>query len=330
VSSTSGSAWRAESPPIFIGETPRSGSHALAHLIGSHSRYHVLPEEVVFHANTGGLVGYLDGSLSREELLDALRGRWWRRPAPWDRGETFGLSTMVDGADFEAALAEFQSVEDPVEAGRALVTKMLDPMAARAGKSGWVEHTPHNVGACVQLARLFPEAKFIHVVRDGRDRACSVVRLPWGPDSIEEAIRAWAWKLQSDEAEVRKLEPGRLLVVQLEDLVLVDRERTYERLLEFLGLEGEERMHAFFETDVTARRAHVGRWRSEIAEPERSRIALLYSDTLARLREAGVSSAPADREIDVSYGRDESEPPNPYDTWSSGTYAPLGERLPGR
>jgi hypothetical protein len=317
-------------PPVFIGETPRSGSHALGHLIASHSRYHVLPEEVVFHANDAGLVGYLDGSLTRDELVDALRGQWWNRPAFWDRRKTFGLSTMIDPTDFEAALAEFQGIDDPVAAGRALVERMLDPLAARAGKSGWVEHTPHNVGACMALARVFPDAKFIHIVRDGRDRACSVVRLPWGPDTVEEAISAWAWKLQADEEQARELAPGRMLVVQLEDLVLVDREGTLRRLLEFLELDEEESLRTFFDKNLTAQRAHVGRWRGELAEPERGRIARLYAETLARLKEAGVSCAPVDHGIDVTYARAESEPPNPYDTWSSGTYAPLGKELSGR
>ncbi len=317
-------------PPILIGETPRSGSHALGHLIASHSRYHVLPEEVVFHANDGGLVGYVNGSLTRAELVAALRGQWWDRPAPWDRSETFGLRTMIDAADLEAAIAEFESIDDPVAAGRALVKRMLDPLAAKAGKPGWVEHTPHNVGACVTLGRVFGDAKFIHIVRDGRDRACSVVRLPWGPSTVEEAISAWAWKLRADEEQARELPPGRMLVVQLEDLVLADRERTFQRLLEFLELDEEASMREFFDRDVTPERAHVGRWRSEIAEPERSRIERLYTDTLARLKEAGVRCAPVDYGIDVSYAREEAEPPNPYDTWSSGTYAPLGEELSGR
>jgi hypothetical protein len=289
----------------------------------------VLPEEVIFHANPGALVGYVDGSVTRDELVEALRGRWWRRRAHWDNEKTFGLFTMVDAADREAAIAEFMSIEDPLQASRSLVARMLDPLAARAGRAGWIDHTPNNVGACVRLARVFPDAKFIHIVRDGRDRACSVMRLPWGPDTAEEAIRGWAWKLQSDDAEARALEPGRMLVVQLEELVLVDREGTYRRLLEFLELDDQEPVRTFFERDITPQRAHVGRWRSELAEPERRRVERLYADTLERMREAGVSCVPPDHDIDVSYAREASEPPNPYDAWSTGIYAPLGEELSG-
>ncbi|MBA3474240.1 MAG: sulfotransferase, partial [Rubrobacter sp.] len=38
---------------------------------------------------------------------------------------------------------------------------------------------------------LLPEARFIHVVRDGRDVALSSMGLWFGPDSIEEAARRW-------------------------------------------------------------------------------------------------------------------------------------------
>jgi hypothetical protein len=320
----------AEAPPIFIGETPRSGSHVLAHLIGRHTRYHAIPEEAVFHANKGGLIGYIEGTLTREQLVESLRSHWWRRPMSWDPGSFFGLHRLVTQEDFDAALAAFESIDDPVDASRALVRNMLDPLAARAGKPGWVEHTPNNIGACVELARIFPEARFITTVRDGRDRACSLVQLPWGPDSVEEAIRAWAWKLRSDDAQARRLPPGRVFVLQLEDLVLVDREGTYGRLLEFLELDDEPAVRSFFDEDVTPRRAHIGRWRSELPADERERISALYEEVLADLAAAGVSGAPADHDISISYPREQSEPPNPYDTWASGTYSPLDERATSR
>ena len=40
----------------------------------------------------------------------------------------------------------------------------------------------------------------------------------------------------------------------------------------------EEPVREFFERDVTPQRAHVGRWRAEIAEPERARVERLYAE----------------------------------------------------
>lgn len=50
--------------------------------------------------------------------------------------------------------------------------------ASRAGKRRWVEKTPKHIHVLPYLMCSFPNAKFIHVVRDGRDVACSLRNHP--------------------------------------------------------------------------------------------------------------------------------------------------------
>ena len=85
----------------------------------------------------------------------------------------------------------------------------------------------HNVRASQTLLRLFPEARFIHALRDGRDSAASVTGKTWGPRRVGAAIGWWADRLRAIEDGVRGSEDGaafsipadRFRVVLLEDLV---------------------------------------------------------------------------------------------------------------
>ena len=217
----------------------------------------------------------------------------------------------------DEALAAFAAApDDRVAAGRELVERLLDPHAGRAGKPSWVEKTTQTVVGAPVLIAMFPNAGVVHVVRDGRDVACSIARMPWGPDSVTEAIGFWADRLRRAEAGARAAPPGRILVIHLEDLVLLDRERSYKRLLDHLGMEDEPAMRAFFESELTPERAHLGRWRSELEDVERREVTSVYSETLERLRAEGVTSTPPVRSLAESWGATDGGTENPLDPWS--------------
>jgi hypothetical protein len=297
--------------PIFVGGSSRSGTNAVAHLLGRSSRFHLIPREVGFHAVPEGLVGYIRGRFEREELIDRLRRRWWR-VVPG----AVGFEGVVTREEIAAALDEFAGAPpDRVAAARALVKGLLDPVAAAAGKPRWVEKSTQTVVAAPVLLQMFPEAGIVHVVRDGRDVACSIARMPWGPDAVPEAIEYWANRLRRAEEGAREAPPGAILVINLEDFVLLDRERTYARLLDHLGLEDEPAMRALFEKELTAERAHLGRWRAELDAAEQEAVSALYRDVVRRLREEGVTCAPPDRTLEATYAAGDGEEANPLDPW---------------
>ena len=111
------------------------------------------------------------------------------------------------------------------------------------------------------LHRVFPEARFVHVVRDGRGVASSFLQMPWwrgydGPEAWgwgplpSEAARRWEdsdrsfavlaglqWKILIDAAEAARAElpEDRWLEIRYEDFVAAPRERMAE-MLDFLQL----------------------------------------------------------------------------------------------
>jgi hypothetical protein len=110
--------------------------------------------------------------------------------------------------------------------------------------------------------------------------------------------------------------PEQLLVVQLDELIHLERERSFERLAAFLGPGDTVPMRAFFESEMTAERAHIGRSRVELAGAERDRVDALYKELLSELRDEGVSCAPPDREQTVGFAG--TRAPHPFDPWSDG------------
>jgi hypothetical protein len=311
------SAGRPAADPVFIGGSPRSGTHIVAHLVAHHSRYAMIPIEVAFHCAPGFVPAYVRGSMTAEELMHRVRTMWSDTTY---KGR--GLSKVVERSDLDAALEAFEQSAGEGNRRRAantLVRGLLDPFARRRRKGSWSEKSLLNVVAAPVLASVFPAARVIHMVRDGRDAACSVTPLPYGRSSVPTALRQWATRLGAADRGMRLAPEGSALALHLESLVLLHREESYERLLRFLNLEDEPAMRSFFDSEMTPERAHIGRWRTELAGAEREEAEALYDELLTELRAAGVSSLPLDASASVSYPPHPDEAPNPFDPWAGFT-----------
>lgn len=277
--------------PVFVGGTGRSGTHAAAQLVGSHSCYRYINREIRFHTDKGGLGDLLAGRVGMKRFLARMRGHWWHRHRP--EGREGGLHKIVGPEEFERVLAEFErSFEsDRVGASARLTRAFLDPLAEKAGKPSWVEQSTRTIAGAPHLTTMFPRARFIHMVRDGRDVACSLVSLPWGPDSLMTGIARWERQLRAADAGGREMGPERLLQVPLEELVITNREPTYDRILEFLGVDDEPEIRSHFENHMVSSNANLARWELDLTEPEQRELTRAYARSLESLTRDGVRAA---------------------------------------
>jgi hypothetical protein len=247
-----------------------------------------LPVAARFHTDDGGLPALLAGQVGLEEFVGGFRERWWSgAPGP---GESRDPS-VLDGE-----LARFREAyhRDPLSACRALFMSLLVP---EGGERGLVDTSPGNLRQAQTLVRLLPEARFVHVVRDGRDVAAA----PAQRDGMRLAggIRSWAGSLREIDAAIRGEEDGaaypvradRLAVVVLDELVAGGREAPYEALLRLLALEDDPAMRSFRDQRLGPREVGRGRWRERARGPAAWGVDRRYRRTLDELAREGNHAA---------------------------------------
>jgi hypothetical protein len=276
--------------PIFVGGSARSGTHALGRLLDTHPRYALIEVEARFHGATGGLCDLLNGNTDLDTFTKRCLGMWWQRGLKQHRG----LHVIVGRQELEAALDEFRARfdDDPWEAGRRLVHAVLDPSAERAGKPTWVDLSGSNIKSAPALAKLFPDAKFVHMVRDGRAVAAAILRKRDMTDDLHQALGHWEKRIRRSHTALREMAPGTVLTILLDDLTAHDRERTYAGLVEFLEIEDDGPMRRYFDRTISADRAHVGAWRQRIAPADARWVDRRYRKLVRQMRRDGIEWIP--------------------------------------
>ena len=113
--------------------------------------------------------------------------------------------------------------------------------AASHGKPRWGDKTPFYVLAMARIARVLEEAHFIHIIRDGRDVALSVLPLWWGPHTVPEAAAWWANRVRRGRRAGADLP---YLEVRYEQLV-EQPEAELRRVCTFVELDFDPQMLSF-------------------------------------------------------------------------------------
>jgi hypothetical protein len=125
-----------------------------------------------------------------------------------------------------------------------IVLWIVEQYGRRVGKAQppvWVDHTPANILNANFLFDHYPGAKLLHLVRDGRAVAASVMKLDWGPNRADKAAAWWASRLDYGLAAELQHGPERVMRVRYEELVS-DPVSTLQAVCTFLELVYHEEM----------------------------------------------------------------------------------------
>ena len=109
------------------------------------------------------------------------------------------------------------------------------------GKARWGDKTPLYIEILPELATMFPDSRFIHLVRDGRDVAKSYRATDWIGPWLHDNTREWTRALECHWRWARSDLRTRILQVRYEDLVL-ETEATLRQVCEFIGEKFEPQM----------------------------------------------------------------------------------------
>ena len=203
---------------LFVGGPGRSGTSFVAERLGRHGQVVMLKDiELKIFCEKNGLQDLFHAlvetyspnravmALSQfQRMAEALIVGGYGQPA---------LTTAAPADDWRACFGAFsdgllaeghpapQTAEHFFEAARALLHRIAALAAGEqpADDTVFLEKTPHNLLAIDFLARLAPGARFLHVMRDPRSIAWSLLAARWGPDRLATAsrwvdsyCRAWA------------------------------------------------------------------------------------------------------------------------------------------
>ena len=286
--------------PVLVGGTGRSGSTIVGHLLDHHPDLTLTrPMEVRFITGNDGLADALDvatrkpGTHKAEAAarlaVDRIMNRWF------ERAPDVGLHTSLTH-DQLAELCEtyLQAWSmDPKQATCNLTRAVMSHVATSIGADRWVDTTPANARKAQRVEPIYPESTVIVVHRDGRDVAASFVHQNFGPDDVFEALDQWAQRMVRIHRAVWDSQPGRVLEIDLVELVDRDRPGSLERLCAAIDVEVDSSMVAWFEENVTSAAAHHGRWRTEFDADTCARIDDTYLTLCEQLGDQGVRIPPA-------------------------------------
>ena len=265
-------------------------THFLPPMIDSFSRWRVTPERVLATMQGAAQSGWPESGVDADEMLERLR-----------------------------AIKPLNAPDS--------IRAFYDLYAARASKPRWGDKTPRYVTSLAKLARAVPEARFVHMIRDGRDVALStnrrLVELRGSrPVPAERMAKRWRHRILSarrvEQVEgrymeiryedlVRDTEPGLRRVCEFAELefdpvMLTYHERAAERLQEMnrerqrgsrRALSGEERMQAHAMTTKPPQEERIDVWKTEMDDAYREEFEAFAGDLLAELGYETSGRAPA-------------------------------------
>jgi len=208
------------------------------------------------------------------------------------------LPTLVEWNLAPDAVAE--RLRPGMTTGEAIAC-VFEAYAAERGKPRWGDKTPLYMQHLPLLERLFPTARFVHLIRDGRDAALSFLSVPrgimtegWGyPHDARGFARQWATEVRSAKALGERVGPGRYLELRYEALV-AESVAELRHVCVFAGLPYDDAMLGYVGQTDSARKEHQQRlnepprvgvrdWRSEMAMADRAAFEATAGDLLAEL-----------------------------------------------
>jgi hypothetical protein len=198
--------------PIFIVGCPRSGTSLLRNLLRAHPRL-TFPEES--HFIPAFYRAYGDPENEREARALAARILAASRVKAW--GLTLDPSAFAGDRSFARVAA-----------------RIYEAWAEKQQKPRWGDKTPGYVLEIPLLLKLFPGAKILHIVRDGRDVALSWLRYGIGPRNLYTAARMWSDMVRAGRRAGAVLAPERCLEVRYETL-LAEPAAVMREVCAFLG-----------------------------------------------------------------------------------------------
>jgi hypothetical protein len=268
--------------PIFVLGCGRSGTTLLRLMLNKHSAV-AIPGETWFfpdlHADRK-VVGGWPEAIWRDKLVDRISQ----------------IATFPElGISIEQLRVELDSVSRENWPAVIAVANLAFARAER--KARWGDKTPGYVRHLPLLRELFPDARVLHLIRDGRDVALSFLEQSFGPNGILEAADYWRADVLRGQKDGADQFGSAYMEVRYEELVSAP-EAVLGRICDFIEEPFELAMldharsadryvlkkHAWHDqAKQPVNNTRVERWRNKMDEHEQATFELAAGDLLRNL-----------------------------------------------
>ena len=258
--------------PIFIVGVPRSGTTLLAAMLAAHSRISCGPETHFFR------------KLARVDADQLVKPETWPQAA-------LEFICSIEHASFSDSqripliqkyqiereqIAEYLRQREPSIPNT--LASVTDQYRLKLGKLRWAEKTPDHLLTLPQVREYYPEAPVVRIIRDARDVAISLTKVPWGAMSYLEALLLWK---RLDEESADFFQTDQLCYsLRFEDLIS-SPEAELTRLCDFIGEEFEPGMLDTSETGKQLNARQVA-WKEKVSQPVDASRQAVWKTSLTR------------------------------------------------
>lgn len=161
----------------------------------------------------------------------------------------------------------------------------------------WGDQSPLHTFYLPYIKRVFPMARYMHLLRDGRDVVSSMVTRH-GNDYLFEAVLRWKTSLKRIRRFQKELSTDRFIEIRYEDLVRKP-EPTLQKVCMFIGIDYTPRMLDYWKLPTTIEHKYesyhknlgkpvfdssIGKWRERLTKPQQDYV---MKNLAKELRELG-------------------------------------------
>jgi LPS sulfotransferase NodH len=266
--------------PVFVMGCHRSGTNLLYDTLLSAGGFAVYRGYLPIYEILVPRFGSLDNLQNRQKIVSTwLKSKGFRRAG-------------VEGAQLATELlAEGRS------AG-AFIRIVMDKIAASQDAQRWALYDPDSVLHVARIRKDIPHPLFIHIIRDGRDIALSLMKMegfrpfPWSRHArtLLETALYWEWMVHQGRQQGRQV-PEDYVEIHYEELVnkprgvlarlgdFLDHDLDYERI-QNAGLGRLRESNSSFRDDEKEIKNPVNRWKEKLSHQQVVELESLIGPTL--------------------------------------------------
>jgi LPS sulfotransferase NodH len=266
--------------PVFVMGCHRSGTNLLYDTLLSAGGFADYRGYLPIYKILIPRFGSLENPRSRRKIVDT-----------WMQSKGFARAGVQAAPLSSKLLAECRNGGD-------FMRIVMEEIAQSQGVQRWAVYDPDSVLHVARIKRDIPDALFVHIIRDGRDVALSLMKMgefrpfPWSRRSrgLVETALYWDWMVHKGRQHGQQI-PGDYIEIHYEELVtqprralaglgaFLDHDLDYDRI-QTTGLGRLRESNSSFLGDGNDAQNPINRWKEKLSPPQVAALEVLIGPSL--------------------------------------------------